>query len=357
MSSLAIGPLLIAVVTAAIFVADTISPSEFPFGAFYALTVLVSALFYDARGIIITSAASAGLAFSSSLITGAALATDIPELFSIGATTYLALKIKSAEASARDARSQIAHVGRLSILGELSASIAHEVNQPLSAVVANANASLLWLEHAPPNLEEARQALARIVRDANRASAVMVRVRRLAKKRRTQDAFFDANEMINDTVALVRHDASQKGIRLRVQLAPELRPIFGDRIQLQQVVLNLIVNAIESMEAASGPRELQVGSAATPGGGTILTIADTGTGLGADALKHLFEPFFTTKPEGMGMGLTISRSLVEAHGGRIWASPNSPHGSIFHVLLPGGEKQRVRGDLLTLERRDASRPS
>jgi C4-dicarboxylate-specific signal transduction histidine kinase len=251
------------------------------------------------------------------------------------ATTYLALKIKSAEAATLEARAQLAHIGRVTTLGELTASIAHEVNQPLAAVVTNANACSRWLAAQPPNLEEVRQAVERIVKDANRASQVVERVRGLARREPPQKDWLNVNEIILEVIALTQSEVQRDRISLRALLADNLPPVLVDRIQLQQVVLNLTLNAIESMMRVSeGSRELLVTSSQDNVGAVVVSLRDSGSGLDPKEVEHLFDPFHTTKVGGMGMGLAISRSIIEEHGGRIWATPGSPRGAVFQFALP-----------------------
>jgi C4-dicarboxylate-specific signal transduction histidine kinase len=243
---------------------------------------------------------------------------------------------KRAEEELHQARADLAHVTRVTTLGELTASIAHEVNQPVCAVVTNADAGLRWLAAQPPDLEEARQALGRIVNEGNRASEVIDRVRALVKKAPPRKDRLDINEIILEVIALTRSEVHRNRVALQVQLLSGLPPISGDRIQLQQVILNLIINAIEAMSGMSdGPREVLVGSRNDGADDVLVAVRDSGRGLDAERLDHLFDAFYTTKPNGLGMGLAISRSIIEAHGGRLWATPNGPRGAIFQFMLPG----------------------
>jgi signal transduction histidine kinase len=225
-------------------------------------------------------------------------------------------------------------------LGELTASIAHEINQPLAAVVTNANAGRRWLAAQPPNPDEVRTALDRIVRDGNRASDIIIRIRGLLNKSAAPMQRLRINETILEVMALTRSELQMHRIALNLQLADDLPPVIGDRIQLQQVALNLIVNAIEAMRGhGSGPRELLVGSCRDAANGVLVTVEDSGPGLDQAEIGRVFDAFYTTKLDGMGMGLAISRSIVEAHGGRLWATPNAPTGAIFQFFVPaeGGE--------------------
>ena len=235
----------------------------------------------------------------------------------------------------REAQRELAHVNRLTTMGQLTASIAHEVNQPIAATVTNAQAALRWLDARPPNLEETRQAVARIVNDGIRAGDVVGRIRALIKKVPARSDRFDINDAIGDVIALIRSELSSNGVSVQTQLAQGLPPIQGDRVQLQQVMLNLIVNAIEAMSGVSeGARELWIRTETNASGGTLVAVHDSGPGLDPRSFEHLFDAFYTTKSSGMGMGLSICRSIIEAHEGRIWAEKNVPQGATFQFTLP-----------------------
>ena len=248
---------------------------------------------------------------------------------------------KRAEEALDKAQAELAHVTRVTTLGEMTASIAHEINQPLAAVVNNASACLRWLAGQAPNLEEARQSAALIIADGHRAGEIIGRIRALAKKSPPRKDWLDINETILEVTALARSEIQKNRVSLQTQLSSDLPLILGDRIQLQQVILNLIINAIEAMSGAGdGPRELQVGSAKDESQGVRVAVRDSGPGLDPESLDHLFTAFYTTKPQGMGMGLAISRSIIEAHGGRLWATPNKDRGATFQFTLPRrGEKE------------------
>jgi two-component system sensor kinase FixL len=242
---------------------------------------------------------------------------------------------KHAEEALRKAQAELAHVTRVTTLGELTASIAHEINQPLAAVVTNGNACLRWLAGQVPNLEEARQALGRIIKDGNRASQVIGRIRALVKKTAPRKDWFNINEVILEVIALARSEVRRNHVSLRSQLSEHLPLVVGDRIQLQQVILNLITNGIEAMRGVSeGSRDLLISSGRFESNGVLVLVRDSGIGLDSVNLDHLFDSFYTTKPDGMGMGLAISRSIIEAHGGRLWATPNAPQGAVFQFTLP-----------------------
>jgi PAS domain S-box-containing protein len=235
----------------------------------------------------------------------------------------------------REAQMELAHVNRVTTMGQLTASIAHEVNQPIAATVTNAQAALRWLDARPPNLEEIRQAVARIVNDGIRAGDVVDRIRALIKKVPARTDRFDINDAIIDVVALTRSELLSNGVSLQTQFAQGLPLVQGDRVQLQQVILNLIVNAIEAVSGVSeGARELRISTEINASNGALVAVQDSGPGLDPASLEHLFDAFYTTKSSGMGMGLSICHSIIEAHGGRIWAEANVPQGATFQFTLP-----------------------
>jgi len=215
------------------------------------------------------------------------------------------------------------------------AAIAHEINQPLAAVITNGSACLRWLAAATPNLDEAREAVGRILRDGNRASDVIGRIRALVKKSGTEQVRLDINEVIQEVVGLIQNEIPKNGVVLRMELAGDLPQVLGDRVQFQQVILNLVMNGIEAMIAVTDrSRDLLLRSRQYESDKVLIAVQDSGIGLQPESLDHLFEAFFTTKPKGMGMGLAISRSIIEAHGGRLWAAPNDGPGVTFEFALP-----------------------
>jgi PAS domain S-box-containing protein len=247
------------------------------------------------------------------------------------------MEIRESEQRYRGIEMQLAHANRVATMGQLSASIAHEVNQPIAATLTNAHAALRWLSGQPPDLGEVQQALARILRDGTRAGEVIDRVRGLTKKASPRQDLVRINEAILEVIALTRAEAVKNGVSVKSRLAEGLSPIQGDRVQLQQVILNLIINAFEAMSGAGeGPRELLISSvkADGDGGGVLVTVRDSGPGLAPSTIEHLFEAFYTTKPGGLGMGLSICRSIVEVHNGRLWATPNVPRGALFQFTVP-----------------------
>jgi PAS domain S-box-containing protein len=245
---------------------------------------------------------------------------------------------KRAENALQVAQSELAHATRVLTMGELTASIAHEVNQPLGAIVTSAGSCARWLATQPPDMEKARRALERIVSDGRRAGEVIKRIRALMKRQTPRKGPLDINETILEVIALAQHELRRNHILLEAQLSEDLPVVQGDRVQLQQVLLNLIVNAIEAMSGIDDrTHELTIMSSTEGLDGVRVEVRDSGTGLDPEHATHLFEPFYTTKAEGIGIGLSISRSIVEAHGGRLSAGPNSPHGAVFQFLLPVNE--------------------
>jgi C4-dicarboxylate-specific signal transduction histidine kinase len=233
----------------------------------------------------------------------------------------------------RQAQADLARVSRVTAMGELTASLAHEVNQPIAAAVINANSCSRWLAGQPPNIEEARAAAARIVQDGTRAAEIINRVGRLFKKGAPELELVDVNDVIREMVVLLRSEAAQHSVSVREELAPDLPGTTGDRVQLQQVVMNLIINGIDAMKDVDGLRELTIRSERAKNEQLQVSVSDTGIGLPPQQ-DQIFKAFFTTKSHGIGMGLSISRSIIESHGGRLWASNGSPRGASFHMTLP-----------------------
>jgi PAS domain S-box-containing protein len=235
----------------------------------------------------------------------------------------------------REAQMELAHVTRVTTLGELAASIAHEVNQPLAAVVANAEACLRWLRRGTPDLDAARRSVEWIINDGNRASEVIRRVQALAKKTGLEKVPLDVNDVVREVIALVQPQITSHQVSLRIELAPALPMILGDRVQLQQVIINLVMNGLEAMQSVTDwPRELVIRSRQDERQQALVSVTDFGVGIAAENADRLFNAFFTTKSSGMGMGLAICRSIMEAHDGRLWATANIPHGATFQFTLP-----------------------
>jgi C4-dicarboxylate-specific signal transduction histidine kinase len=234
----------------------------------------------------------------------------------------------------RQAQTDLAHVNRVTTMGELTASLAHEVNQPIAAAITNANTCMRWLAADTPNLEEARAAAMRIVKDGTRAAEIIKRVRLLFKKGSPERELVDLNEVVRDMIVLLRSEATRYSISVRTKLAADLPEVVGDRVQLQQVLMNLMINGIDAMRDVDGTRELVVKSERGEYEQALVSVSDTGVGLPQQQADQIFNAFFTTKSHGFGMGLRISRSIVESHGGRLWAAENSPRGASFYVTLP-----------------------
>jgi signal transduction histidine kinase len=256
------------------------------------------------------------------------------------------------------AQAELAHMTRILTVGELTASIAHEISQPLAAIVTNGNAGLRWLSGDSPNLEETSQAIRRIIRDGQRASEVVSRIRALFKKAPIVQEVLEINEVIQEVLAFTQNEVHRNRVSLKTQLASDLPLVIGDRVQLQQVILNLILNAIQAMSGTNcAPRELKVISAkaysrqsgantandeqndlaGAKGAEVSIIVQDSGPGFDPQNIDRLFNAFYTTKPQGLGMGLSISRSIIEAHGGRLWAEANTPRGAVFQFTLPAAE--------------------
>jgi C4-dicarboxylate-specific signal transduction histidine kinase len=243
-------------------------------------------------------------------------------------------QLRSASEALREAQTELAHVNRVTAMGQLAASITHEVMQPIAAGINDANAALRWLNAEPPNLEEVRQSLGYAVNEGNRAIDVIGRIRALIRKAPPRKDAFDLNEGILEVVGLTRGEAVKSNVSVRTQFAEGLPRFHGDRVQLQQVVLNLIINALEAMTSVSeASRELLI-TTRHDVGGVLVTVRDSGPGVSPESFEHLFDAFYTTKPDGMGMGLSICRSIVEAHGGRLWASRDVGPGATFQFTLP-----------------------
>jgi len=246
---------------------------------------------------------------------------------------------KQAQESLQQAQASLERLNRVMLVGEMTASIAHEVNQPIAAAVANANACLRWLAAQPPDMGEARQALGRIVRNGNRASEVICRIRSLVKKVPQRRDRLDINKAILEVVALTDSEVHRHRVALQTDLSRDIPLVPADRIQLQQVLLNLIANAIEAMSGLDDrPRELTVATGGGNSNDVFVEVRDSGLGLDPASLDRLFDSFYTTKRDGIGMWLAISRSIVESHGGKLWATPNQPHGAVFRFTLPVDEE-------------------
>jgi C4-dicarboxylate-specific signal transduction histidine kinase len=241
---------------------------------------------------------------------------------------------EQAEEALRQARADLARISRITTMGELTASLAHEVNQPIAAAVTDANTCVRWLTRDQPDLEEARAAASRTIKDATRAAEIISRVRQLFKKGAAQRELVDMNEVIRGMIGLLRNEAARSSVAMRTELSEDLPQILGDRVQLQQVLMNLMINGIEAMKDFTGMRELSIKSGRAEDEQLMVSVSDSGVGLPHQQAEQIFNAFFTTKIHGTGMGLRISRTIVESHGGRLWASDNSPRGASFCFTLP-----------------------
>jgi C4-dicarboxylate-specific signal transduction histidine kinase len=251
------------------------------------------------------------------------------------AQAAIALQSTRRERQYREVQTALAHANRVATIGQLTASIAHELKQPLAAVVMSGNAGLRWLTMQPPDIGEAKSSVERMIKDTHRASDIIGGLQDLTRKTAPRKEAFDLNEAILEVTALTHGEAVRNGVTVRPQLAHQLPRITGDRVQLQQVMLNLIVNALQAMSTAGdGRRDLQISTETAEAEGVRVGVRDTGPGLRPEHLPRLFEPFYTTKPDGMGMGLSICRSIIEAHGGRLWATGCEPQGALFQFTIP-----------------------
>lgn len=256
-------------------------------------------------------------------------------------------ELTQASEELQTAQAALAHVTRVTTLGEMTASIAHEVNQPLGSIINNANTCLDLLPNGPPQLEEVRDALVEIIEGAERASAVISRVRQLSRKVPCERIPLNLRDVVTDTLALARHEAATRQVTIRTNLTDDLPPVLGDRVQLQQVLLNLVVNGMDAMSTIEVSKRILLifGRCEAREGkpGCVFGVRDAGTGIKAGEMDRLFEAFYTTKPQGMGMGLAISRSIIEAHGGTLWAEPNQGPGATFLFSLPAAPERFGEG--------------
>jgi C4-dicarboxylate-specific signal transduction histidine kinase len=323
----------------AVFVADTVTALEIAIAVFYVVPILVAVSQMNRKGVTAVVLLAMLLTVISFPLSAAGEADSglinlLISLCAIGSTGWLALCVDAANRVMQSARSQAAHMGRVTALGELSASIAHEVNQPLAAIITSTDACKRWLGAQPPNYARAIQTVERIGADAHRASEIIQRVRRLASPSPPVETICDIGEQMMETIALLRPQLNASRVDIRYELPSEPLRVRADPVQLQQVFLNLLVNAIEALlETREHERHIFVRGCPLERE-VHIAIEDNGIGLEVGAENHLFDPFFTTKKSGMGIGLAISRSIVESSGGSIRAERNTCRGATFHVHLP-----------------------
>lgn len=332
--------LLVAAI-AAIFFVDTVTNYAIAAAVFYVAVILLATRWMRPRSVVGLASACGALTVLSFTLTHSGLYevgiinTGI-SLVAIAVTTYLSLKLVAAEAAIHDARERLTRIARVTSLGELTASIAHEVNQPLAAVMTSAGACRRWLATDPPNIEKAERAAERIAAEASRASEVIARVRGLASGKAPIRAAFDLGTLVQEIVGLARGQIDRNDILLRLYLPEDLPRVFGDRVQVGQVIGNLLLNAIDAVMAdpARG-HEIEVIASRTQGGSSVtLEVADSGIGFRGQEAERLFDAFWTTKQDGIGLGLTISRAIVEANGGRIWVEESELDGAALLFTLP-----------------------
>lgn len=323
-----------------VFVADTLTRLEIAVAVFYVAVVLIAIGHFRTRGVVIVSGTCMVLTIISYFLTHTGSTESGPincliSLVAIAVAARLGLQMVAVKVQALEARAQLAHVSRVTSLGELTASIAHEINQPLAAIMTSGDTGLRWLASQPPNISRARGALERIVDDASRASDVILRVRQLAKRAPPRKESVDLNRALLEIVALTQREAQKNRVLLRTELSQALPSVLIDRVQIQQVILNLLLNAIEVLRSVNGGgRHLLIRSSHEDPNTVVVAIEDNGPGLAPDQLDRVFDAFHSTKPEGLGIGLTISRSIIEAHGGRIWAENFPTGGAAFRFSLP-----------------------
>lgn len=323
-----------------IFVFDTITNYEIAAAVFYIVVILLSVGLLPTRGVVALAVLCVVLTLVSFVMTpggnrGAGMVNVAISISAIAITAFLAIRMVAAEVAAHDARAQLTRLARVTSLGALTTSIAHEVNQPLTAIVMSGHAGLRWLDQAPAHPENVRRNLERIVADAKRASDIIARVRSLSRGDAPKKARVNLHDLVADMLSLARADINHNGISIETEIEDGLPDIMADPVQLQQVLCNLILNAIEALkETPESARHLEIHARADRHDDVVISVKDNGSGVRPDMLDHMFDAFFTTKSGGIGMGLTITRAIVEAHGGQIWVHPNTPRGASFYFSLP-----------------------
>lgn len=331
----------------AIFAADALTPPDWVVSGLYVLVVLVGGRSFRGRQLWYVVGACVFLTvlalflsdrymLSSSSLFRTGIFNVVVSIVAIVLSAYLIQRGLGSERELARARTDLAHISRVTTMGELTASIAHEVNQPIAGIVANAGACLRWLDSELPHLDEARAAASRIVRDGTRAAEIVSRIRGIFAKTGAHKQSIDVNHLIRETADLLTNETLRHAISLNLDLAADVPSVVADPIQLQQVIVNLATNGIEAMKEIAGPRVLTISSRRTERGGASISVSDSGKGFQSGQENNLFEAFYTTKPQGTGLGLSISRSIVEAHGGKIAAEPSPSGGALFRFALPAG---------------------
>ncbi len=325
---------------AAIFALDTLTDYAVAAAVFHTAIILVAVRWFSPRVVIGLTALCIVLTLASFALTPAGayrtgLINMVISILAIAITAYLGLKMVAAQNAAHEARTQLMRITQTTSLGQLTASIAHEVNQPLAAIVTSGNACQRWLAQDPPNLAKAGQALERILGDAQRASDVIARIRSMARGEAPSRQSFDLNDAVREMARLSDAELDRRGVALDLQLAPALQPAWADRVHIQQVLANLLLNAMDAMQGTPAAQRRITVTTQALGQQLVLTVADAGEGLSPLARTHLFDAFWTTKPDGMGLGLNICRHMAEANGGRIWATDREDMrgGTVFHITI------------------------
>ncbi|WP_431081322.1 sensor histidine kinase [Pseudomonas thivervalensis] len=319
---------------------DTVTDLEIAVGVFQIAVVLIAVRILPARAVAGVAVICMALTIVSYRLTRfgdteAGLINMLISLAAIAGTTYLALRLSAAVRTVHQTRAHLAHIARINMLGELAASIAHEVNQPLAAVATSGGACLRWMATEPPNLPKARQAVERIIADTHRASDIIARLRGMARHQAPTKQWLNVADTVNAALRLMAGELNEQNITLRVQVQDGLPPMLADEVQIQQVILNLAMNAVDAMRQVDvDQRILQFQVTLESPQQLLFAVSDQGSGLSASERERVFDAFYSTKPDGMGMGLAISRSIIEAHDGRIWVASHSPSGSTFHFTLP-----------------------
>jgi C4-dicarboxylate-specific signal transduction histidine kinase len=334
-------------VTLAIFTADTLTPPDCVVSGLYVVVTLLAGRFWRGAALWGVCLGCAGLTIAAQLLAyrqmpGITPVADIGafnsavSILTVMLTGYLVTRGHAAEAVLRQAQTELAHTSRITTMGELTASIAHEVNQPIAAIVTNASACLRWLANAgdATPIQEAREAAGRIVRDGTRASEIISRIRKMFVKGSAERQPTNINHLVQETIGLLNNQALRHSVAIRTELATNIPQISGDAIQLQQVMVNLITNGIDAMRDAAGSRELIVRSWQPDNKSIAVSVSDIGVGLPAGQVEQIFNAFFTTKSHGTGLGLAISRTIVADHNGELTAAPNRPRGAVFQFVLP-----------------------